>query len=339
MSIATVLRAFGFDDGVTLEREFTTEEGLPKAIVSVAPRGRLFVGSTDRAWPSPDHLNWLLPRLNDVGHWLAALCDDVMFGPYLRAVSGDHVVRDGACHRFVTTAFTGREARPLVDGRHLARGLGLFHRAAARSLLVDPAPRSRRGSAGGLLKHFTLPTLSRAIKRGLPDLDGRLRGAREVTERISHRSARALDGLPVVYIHDDFQPKNVLLDERSDGRTMIRIIDAEQGSVQTRLHDLYFLYMGDDHGAALGDLSHFEDGMRAYQRLAGSLSDDERRLLPDALQFKAANVVAWACGQYPEVSPMRKVVLAAYLRSALDCIDHVERHRSEIQEIVRAAAG
>lgn len=337
MPIANTLRAFGFTEPFEVEREFTTELGAPKAVVRVARNTRVFIGSLGRYWPTKDHLEQVLPRLNEVAERLAAHCADVRLGPYSCTPSGEYAFFDGTHHRFITPVFDGRDARPGRDSSTMARALGLLHHASIEAVQANPTWGRREGYTRDTLATFTLPNLDSAELRGLPDPDRRLSSVREIVGWVLDHRAAAIDGLPAIYSHNDFQAKNVLVKPRLLSRSLVRIIDMESAAWQTRLADLYFLLAGDDSHSQLTNLRYFAANLLNYVRVAGPLTTAELHLLPNVLQCKAAGIAAWAAEVYPQGNSQRRTILATIFRSALQSVSVLHDRREEIRAIARDA--
>ena len=323
VSLRDVLHAFGFDTALGVEREFCTDLGAPKAIVRFSPATRLFVGSLNgKRAKAP--LEVVFPALNEIGARLAERSTNVEIGPYFRARSGEYVILDGQYYRFITPAFEGREPALGTHGQTLSRALGLFHQVGAEVAQEHPEWTKPRGSTRDSLQYFVLPQFASASGDSVTGLKTQLARSRSRMNWLLDHRADDIDRLPFTYTHNDFQPRNVLIRERPRGDPVVRVVDAESGSWQSRLYDLYYLLFGSDTISFGGDLDPFSANMQAYVRTGGPLNKEEERLLPDVLQCKAAMIAAWAFRALSESPPKKQGLLQGYFETALGCIGVID---------------
>ena len=324
-----ILEKFGLSSS-RIERKFTTDLGAPKAVVSVTA----FLGSLGKTWPHKEHLEWVLKRLNAIGRRLASEGAVAEVGPYLFTPAGDVVVLDGEWHYFLTSFFSGREAGP-GDGRLLARVMGEFHRAGAFLIEGQTEDARRRRSVVRQLRDYVLPTLTKAVDTGITEGGDALTNLIERVHWLLDNRAAEIDALPVCYCHGDFQLKNILIDDRSSDRIAVRIVDPGGAGVESRLHDLYFLVMGDDDGALVSDHQALRQRMAEYQQYGGVLGDDELHLLPNAVQCKAAAVAAWSVEIFERSPKARQQILARYFTIAMRCVSETHINRDHIRSAVQ----
>ena len=338
MSLPLLLAAFGIRQPLVIEREFVTPLGAPKAVVrSDAGGERWFVGSVVATWPGVGHIDAMVPLLNQVSRSLTAARSDVTLGRYLRTHTGSHVVRWSGYHLFVRQYFTGGSAEAPGWRHPRARALGTFHEYGWAALRAAGRQNPRSIDHAALYPQWILPQLLAARSTGLGAAAG---PTRECLARLAERAARhaaELDRLPVFLTHADYQGKNIVaLADAHAGRPRIAIIDTETAQLQSRLFDFYFLLMGDDCGAALGDFAAFRSLLASYFEHAPALNDDEARLLGFALQTKAATIAAWVAAEYDGAAPERQSVYRTWFAQALRCIQFIDEHADAIRDMAEA---
>jgi len=216
---------------------------------------------------------------------------------------------------------TGRAPNLDSDVALLATAVAEFHLAAAG----HSSPGALQDSARGELTNFCLPLLQERA-------DGlRFEPVASILHFIAEDRADRIDGLPRTLTHNDFQPKNVVIDEDRH----VWFLDTEGLSSRSRMFDFYFFLLGDDHGSKLGDWSYFETAVRAYLEVAGPLSSEEQFLLPNVLAVKSAAVAAWAIEEVQNAPAERRGLLRDIHGVALDAVLLIHQERARIREAVQ----
>jgi len=338
VSLPRLLAAFGIRQAFTVEREFMTALGAPKAVVRINADGeRWFIGSVAATWPGVGHIDAMVPLLNHVSRSLHAARCDVALGMYLRTHTGSHVVHWSNFHRFMRQYLEGESAEAPAWRHPAARALGIFHRHGWAAIHAAGHQDRRTTSVAVLYPNWIAPQLAAA--RGT-DLDAATGTACECLLRFAERialHAADLDRLPVYLTHSDYQGKNILAQPGSAaGSPRIAIIDTESAQLQSRLFDLYFLFMGDDGGSALGDMAAFRALLATYFAHAPGLTGDEARLLGFALQTKAAAVASWVASKYRTAMPERQSVYRTWFAQALRCIEFIDEQAAALREAVES---
>lgn len=309
-------RRFGFDVEPSAIRTFETGLGKPKAILQT-PNGEFFLGSLANSWPDPARLEVLLPLLNDVADSLHTAGARTRLPHYVPTSAGHWTITEQPWRLFMRTHLQGRPAQSSSDIEAVARAAAEFHGAATghtnHATLQDHAPWNL---------DFELSTLER-----LADPDS-FRAVEPYLRFIAAERTVAIDALPRTLTHNDLQPKNLLMDGE-----LVWLIGLEGATSYTRLFDFYFFLMGDDHGVHLEDWSHFERAMNTYTSAAGSLSDQERHLLPSVMAIKAAGVAAWSIAEVRNAPPFQRGRLRDIHQLALRAITVIDDNRDRIRDI------
>jgi hypothetical protein len=325
---------FGLDKNYALQRSFKTRDGAPKFIIRNESTGQLlFIGSSEIKWPTTEYLFWLLPYLNQVGNRLAESEHETSLRRYRKTTQGHVVVRDAFYNYFLTDYFEGVEPDANLDRTLMIHGLSDFHSAAEQEIDSHQSVHFRSSIATSLAS-WILPLLEESTQKSQGSLKTLLEQATHLVRWIRQERADLIDRLPATLVHDDYQPKNLIVWKGAGNRRMLAILDTESCRVQSRLFDFYFFLTDDDQHKNFSDLSRLASSIRIYEERSRPLILDEVHLLPNVLQLKAARVAAWCCLQ-DAATLQTGHYYRETLEAALGCIHFIHERRHEIRNLAR----